>query len=79
MGGRALPDALAHPTSYHSQRSELEYHAFWVTKYDDKELYSSGHTPRNHPEAKASPSGSSLALLHEVFGTKISSSGTLSA
>ena len=36
---------LAHPTSYHSKRSEFGAHAIWVTRYEDGELYAAGkHT-----------------------------------
>ncbi|KAK2737735.1 hypothetical protein FQN55_000950 [Onygenales sp. PD_40] len=36
---------LAHPSSYHAQRSEFCSHPLWVTRYSDRELYSSGdHT-----------------------------------
>ena len=36
---------LAHPSSFHSKRSEFGAHAVWVTKYFDKELYAAGeHT-----------------------------------
>ncbi|KAI9369682.1 copper amine oxidase [Aspergillus egyptiacus] len=33
---------LAHPDSYHAQRSEYTTHAVWVTRYDDDELFPSG-------------------------------------
>ncbi|KAJ5832084.1 hypothetical protein N7474_000395 [Penicillium riverlandense] len=33
---------LAHPSSYHAQRSEFGEHAIWVTRYQDDELYSAG-------------------------------------
>ena len=36
---------LAHPTSFHSRRSEFADHAFWVTRYSDGELFPAGdHT-----------------------------------
>lgn len=36
---------LAHPSSYHSKRSEFGAHAVWVTRYSDEELYAAGtHT-----------------------------------
>ncbi|KAF2193869.1 copper amine oxidase [Zopfia rhizophila CBS 207.26] len=36
---------LAHPSSYHSKRSEFGAHAVWVTRYSDDELYAAGtHT-----------------------------------
>ncbi|KAJ5717301.1 hypothetical protein N7488_002947 [Penicillium malachiteum] len=36
---------LAHPSSYHFQRSEFAEHAIWITRYHDGELYSAGeHT-----------------------------------
>ncbi|KAL2014279.1 hypothetical protein VTN00DRAFT_1804 [Thermoascus crustaceus] len=34
---------LAHPSSYHFKRSEFCEHALWVTRYNDRELYSSGN------------------------------------
>lgn len=34
---------LAHPSSYHSKRSEFGQHAVWVTRYKDEELYASGN------------------------------------
>ncbi|RFU30257.1 hypothetical protein B7463_g6096, partial [Scytalidium lignicola] len=33
---------LAHPTSYHSIRSEFGSHPLWVTKYQDNELFAAG-------------------------------------
>jgi primary-amine oxidase len=36
---------LAHPSSYHSRRSEFGAHAVWVTRYSDEELFAAGaHT-----------------------------------
>ncbi|KAF2727213.1 copper amine oxidase [Polyplosphaeria fusca] len=36
---------LAHPSSYHSRRSEFGKHAVWVTRYSDSELFAAGtHT-----------------------------------
>ncbi|KAF2463782.1 copper amine oxidase [Lindgomyces ingoldianus] len=36
---------LAHPSSYHSKRSEFGAHAVWVTRHSDEELFASGeHT-----------------------------------
>lgn len=36
---------LAHPSSYHSKRSEFGEHAVWVTRHNDEELFASGqHT-----------------------------------
>ncbi|PGH18130.1 hypothetical protein AJ79_00758 [Helicocarpus griseus UAMH5409] len=36
---------LAHPSSLHAKRSEFCSHPLWVTRYSDRELYSSGdHT-----------------------------------
>lgn len=36
---------LAHPTSFHSKRSEFGAHSVWVTRYADEELYAAGtHT-----------------------------------
>ena len=36
---------LAHPSSYHSRRSEFAEHAIWLTRYDDDDIFPSGrHT-----------------------------------
>ncbi|KAF1997273.1 copper amine oxidase [Amniculicola lignicola CBS 123094] len=36
---------LAHPSSYHSKRSEFGAHAVWVTRYSDSEIFAAGaHT-----------------------------------
>ncbi|KIW34028.1 uncharacterized protein PV07_00830 [Cladophialophora immunda] len=36
---------LAHPSSFHSRRSEFADHAFWVTRHHDGELFAAGdHT-----------------------------------
>ncbi|RDW60683.1 amine oxidase-2 [Coleophoma cylindrospora] len=36
---------LADPSSFHAKRSEFTTHALWVTKYEDRDLYSAGeHT-----------------------------------
>ncbi|KAF2275509.1 copper amine oxidase [Westerdykella ornata] len=49
VGFRLMPwysqPLLAHPSSYHSRRSEFGKHAVWVTRYSDEELYAAGiHT-----------------------------------
>lgn len=34
---------LSHPGSYHARRSEFGTHAIWVTRYNEEELFPSGH------------------------------------
>lgn len=46
VGFKLLPcysqPLLAHPTSFHSKRSEFGEHAVWVTRYDEGEMFPAG-------------------------------------
>ncbi|KAK6373511.1 hypothetical protein LTS17_008003 [Exophiala oligosperma] len=63
---------LAHPSSFHSRRSEFADHAFWVTRYHDGELFAAGdHTMQSQGgqgiaswikgERSVGPSGTSIS------------------
>jgi primary-amine oxidase len=42
---------LAHPDSWHGRRAKYAFHPFWVTTYQDSELYAAGdYTYQSHPD-----------------------------